>query len=83
MTWPEVKVGFERIMQKTPESRPNLSAVALFAGMAGDRATCRELLDRLGDRADMEIWVSWENVGLVRKWCDDAAAPKPVILHLD
>lgn len=83
LTWPEVQAGFEALMRRHLRSARNRSAYALFAGMAGDRATCLRLLDEAGDALDMSLWVNWANVDFARRWIVDPKAPPPVIFRVE
>ena len=68
--WEPIRAGFERMRARYPESQWVLNAYAVFAGKAGDWETLRGLLLDLGDDCDMDIWVTWQNVGLARMWAD-------------
>ncbi len=80
--WPFVRKGFEQLLAAMPDSARNRSAFALFAGMAEDRATCGRELAALGDRVDMDLWVSWANVELAKAWAAGGDAPAPVLFGL-
>ncbi len=81
--WPRMKAGFLEMQKRWPASEWNRSNFAFFAAMADDWKTALPLLDELGDRADMAVWVSWENVEMTRRWLTDASgkAPKPYIFR--
>lgn len=80
--WQFVRAGFEQLLAATPDSARNRSAFALFAGMAEDRATCGRELAALGDRVDMDLWVSWANVEFAKAWSAGGDAPAPVLFGL-
>jgi len=80
--WPQMKEGFERMVQRYPESTRTKSAFAVFAGMANDREICKRLLDELGDKVNMEFWISWQNVELARAWIADSNHPPLAIFKL-
>ena len=80
--WSQMKEGFERMVQRYPESTRTKSAFAVFAGMADDRETCKRLLDELGDKVNMEFWISWQNVELAKAWIADPNHPPLAIFKL-
>jgi hypothetical protein len=66
--WPHMKAGFDDMVARYPD-KWNLSAYARFACMAGDRATTRELLDRIG----ADAMSSYLRPGRTRERCIDWA----------
>jgi len=80
--WSQMKAGFERMVQRYPDSTRTKSAFAVFAGMADDRETCKRLLDELGDKVNIEFWISWQNVELARAWIADPNHPPLAIFKL-
>lgn len=80
--WSQMKEGFERMVQRYPDSTRTKSAFAVFAGMADDRETCKRLLDELGDKVNMEFWISWQNVELAKAWIADPNHPPLAIFKL-
>ena len=74
--WEPIRAGFERMRVRYPQSRWVLNAYAVFAGKASDWETLRGLLLELGDDCDMDIWVTWQNVGLARMWADGKPLPE-------
>lgn len=73
--WAPCKAGFDRLRKKYPDSIWILNNYAFFAGKAHDRETVRALLMELGDRCDMSLWVTWENVAYARMWADGKLPP--------
>jgi len=80
--WGLCQAGFERLRKDYPESMWILNNYALFAGKAGDRETLNRLLIELGDRCDMNVWVTWENVAYSRMWAADKLPPGVSVLGL-
>lgn len=66
--WSRMKAGFDDMVAKYPD-KWNLSAYARFACLAGDRATTRSLLDRIGPEAMASLW----RPGRTRERCADWA----------
>ena len=56
VNWPEMRQGFEEIIEKYPDPR-NLNAYAQFACAAGDDVTSRKILAMLGKDANTSSWV--------------------------
>lgn len=54
--WPKMKQGFRDLEKQFPHSNWNLNAFCSFAFQAGDLATTRELLARIGDHAYLRAW---------------------------
>jgi hypothetical protein len=75
--WAQMRDGFEFMVKRYPESARTKSAFARYAGMANDRETCKRLLDELGDKVSMDVWVSWQNVDITREWIADTNRPPP------
>ncbi len=73
--WAICKAGFERLRQKYPDSMWIMNNYAFLAGKAHDRDTVRVLLMELGNRCDMSLWVTWENVAYARMWADGKLPP--------
>ena len=66
--WEPMKAGFERLRVRYPKSTYVVNGYAVFAGKASDWDTTQRLLLELGDKCDMDIWVTWENVAAARMW---------------
>ncbi len=73
--WPLCKAGFERLREKYPDSMWILNNFAFLSGKAGDMESLNELMVELGDNCDMRLWVTWENVALVRLFAAGKAPP--------
>lgn len=61
ISWPMMKQGFENIERDYPGSNWNLNNFCKFAADAGDRATARKLIDRIGARYHGNAWFSRVN----------------------
>ncbi|MBI5395665.1 MAG: DUF4034 domain-containing protein [Verrucomicrobia bacterium] len=61
ISWPLMKQGFENIERDFPGSNWNLNNFCKFAADAGDRATARKLIDRIGARYHVSAWFSRVN----------------------
>lgn len=68
--WPLMKRGFDQLIARYPESVNLLNIYALRAGRAGDQLALRDVMRRMGERFDMELWATWENVELARNWAE-------------
>ena len=68
MQWEPMKAGFERIRARYPKSNRMLNVYAIFAGKASDWETCNRLMLEIGDRFDMDLWATWDNVAYARMW---------------
>ena len=60
ISWPKMKVGFEKILKDYPDSNWNLNNYCRFACLAGDRATAKELFDRIGENRHSRCWTQRE-----------------------
>jgi len=56
ISWPKVDKGFEAIENKFPDSFAAKSERAYLASLARDDAASRKYFDRLGGKADSEVW---------------------------
>ena len=79
LKWEPMKAGFERICARYPESNRMRNAYAIFAGKAGDWETCNRLLLEIGDRFDMDLWATWENVAAARMWAAGKGLPDAIV----
>jgi hypothetical protein len=79
LKWESMKAGFERIRAHFPKSNRMLNLYAIFAGKASDWETCNRLMLEIGDRFDMDLWVTWENVALARMWAGGKGLPGTVV----
>ena len=75
--WARTKAGFEVILQNTPGSWWNVNSFAKIAASADDKETCGELVDRIGDHWEPEVWVSWSNYQNLFDWLNEPAPPSP------
>lgn len=55
-TWPRMKEGFQKLQKLYPKSRRNQTAFCMFAYLAQDYDTARELFAEIGDQWDQEVW---------------------------
>jgi len=67
-SWPRMKQGFSDREALYGTSLRNLNAFCQLAGAAADRQTTRELLTRIGDQWDAEVWKEWKYFDGYRKW---------------
>lgn len=65
--WHRMRTGFRDIVKRYPDSW-NLNSFAWFACVAGDRATLGELLDRIGEAVEPEIWQTRQYYMGCRRW---------------
>ena len=79
LKWEPMKAGFERIRERFPQSIRMLNVYAVFAGKAGDWETCNRLMLEIGDRFDMDLWITWENVALARMWAGGQGLPEAFV----
>ncbi len=56
VSWPKMKAGFEKILQDFPNSNWNLNNYCRYACLAGDRATAKQLFDRIGSNRHAQCW---------------------------
>ncbi|MBI5695232.1 MAG: DUF4034 domain-containing protein [Nitrospirae bacterium] len=67
VSWPKMKQGYRDLERNFPNSEWNLNRFALHAVMANDKATVRELFERIGDRPVLAIWETRENYETCRR----------------
>lgn len=79
LKWEPMKAGFERILARFPESNRIRNVYAIFAGKASDWETCNRLLLEIGDRFDMDLWTTWDNVALARMWAAGKGLPDALV----
>lgn len=70
--WPRMRDSFRPIA----DSNWNLNFFCWFACQAGDKATARELFERLGDRWAPECWKTEQRWRQWRKWAGSADGPE-------
>jgi hypothetical protein len=68
MSWPNAHAGFEALEREHPESITLPSRHAKFAWLAGDRDVARAAFARLGDRVDLQVWISDAQFLAAREW---------------
>lgn len=68
VSWPRIKQGFIDREALYGASLRNLNAFCMLAGAAADRQTTRELLARIGDRWDADVWQERKYFDGYRKW---------------
>jgi hypothetical protein len=68
VSWPRVKQGFTDREALYGFSNRNLNAFCQLAGAAADRPTTRELLARIGDAWDVDVWRERKYFDGYRKW---------------
>lgn len=56
LDWPKIRTGFDDIVKRYPDPW-NLNFFASIACDAGDKATARRVLARIGDRIESAAWV--------------------------
>ncbi|MGF1679476.1 MAG: hypothetical protein ACFCUX_09830, partial [Candidatus Methylacidiphilales bacterium] len=67
--WPMMKAGFERLLERWPDSTWNKTNYCLFACLAKDRETARRLFDELGNDYIPNAWNNDEaTYRRYRKW---------------
>ena len=69
-SWPKTKEGFELMRQRYPESLELASAYCRMACIAEDRATAKQLFDRLGGNVFSYIWSNRELLESDRAWAN-------------
>ena len=79
MKWEPMKAGFERILARCPNSYRMRNAYAIFAGKASDWDTCNRLLLEIGDKFDMDLWATWDNVAYARMWAAGKGLPGTIV----
>jgi len=67
--WPRLKAGMDDVVDRYPTDW-NLNAFAYFACVSEDRKALRELLDRIGDRIDLDAWRYNETVAHCRQMAE-------------
>ena len=68
--WPKMKAGFDDILARYPD-RWNINNYAWFACLAGDRATTKALLPRVGETPLEEVWKPAASFGRCRMWATE------------
>ncbi|OGV59416.1 MAG: hypothetical protein A2X45_22340 [Lentisphaerae bacterium GWF2_50_93] len=79
-SWEKMRKGFLDIEKKYPRSSWNLNNFCLFACVAKDRDTARELFKRIGDDPNIKTWTSKDTFNNWKKWAEKPtppAAPAP------
>jgi hypothetical protein len=56
ISWPQMKKGFEDIVHAYPDSGLNLNWYCYFACLADDRDTARNLMPRIGNQWERQVW---------------------------
>lgn len=79
LKWAPMKAGFERILARYPNSYRMRNVYAIFAGKASDWETCNRLLLEIGDRFDMDLWATWDNVAYARMWAAGKGLPGAIV----
>ena len=79
MKWEPMKAGFERILARYPNSYRMRNVYAIFAGKASDWDTCNRLLLEIGDKFDMDLWATWDNVAYARMWAAGKGLPGTIV----
>lgn len=59
-SWPRMREGFQQLQKLYPKSLRNMTAFCMFACVAQDGATARELFSRMGDKWDQEVWCVYQ-----------------------
>ena len=65
ISWKKMKQGFLDIERKYPNSPSNLNYFCMFACIAGDKETAKQLFKRIGDEPYVEVWKGRSNF---EKW---------------
>ena len=74
-----MNVRVERILARCPNSYRMRNAYAIFAGKASDWDTCNRLLLEIGDKFDMDLWATWDNVAYARMWAAGKGLPGTIV----
>jgi hypothetical protein len=75
-SWPRIRESYRQLEAQHPDSNWNLNQFCWFACMAGDRATARELFQRIGVNWVAECWQSEAQWQRWRQWAGtDGSAP--------
>lgn len=56
VSWPQMKAGFKKMLTDYPDSNWNLNSFCKHACLAGDRATAKQLFERIGPRRHSVLW---------------------------
>jgi hypothetical protein len=65
--WPRMKQGFDDVIARYPDAW-NLNSYARFACLAGDKATTRALLRRIGPDIDLVAWNPMSSQARCTEW---------------
>jgi hypothetical protein len=69
--WGRVKLGFEAMRRRFPESWWNLNAFAKMSQWAGDRTTALELIKDLEGHEDTSFWKGWTYYEGFKRWAEE------------
>ena len=68
--WGRVKLGFEAMRRRFPDSWWNLNAFANMSHWAGDRETASKLIKDLEGHEDTSFWKGWKYYDSFKRWAE-------------
>jgi hypothetical protein len=68
ISWKKMKQGFLDIKRQYPNSPSNLNYFCMFACIAGDKETAKQLFKRISDEPYVEVWKGRANFTKWQQW---------------
>ena len=69
-SWPRMRQGFQELQKLYPKSLRNLTAFCLFACIAQDCDTARELFGQMKGKCDKDVWIYQDYYRQCKKWAE-------------
>ena len=69
-SWPRMRQGFQELQKLYPKSLRNLTAFCLFACIAQDCDTARELFGQMKGKCDKDVWINQDYYRKCKEWAE-------------